>query len=193
MSDDNLRDTERSTISVDAPQYLLDAKLPGEAARRLKTFTHHHTVLLDPRPGFVRGCVVNLARASAALPDDSDLADWRRFFTRNVHRLQRGGVQALVQMALDEGPASAPGRAVPRWLAKGAYTGTWFRDVSAVETTVDGCTLVLEGHADAVFGVVWLPGGGRVLTGGADGTLGLWNAETGLRDLTIATEAPELT
>lgn len=192
MSDAEAALAERNDHLPDVARWLLRAGRVREAAERLKKFAHARAALRDRRPHGVRSLIEDLVHACEALPDDEDLASWRRFVSRNAHRLERGGLQALVQLSLEAGDDSPIGRAVRHGLARGYYQDVWFQKRGPTDTTGESCSLVLEGHRDAVFGVAWLPGGREALTGGADGTLRHWDAETGrmLRSISVDGHQP---
>lgn len=181
------RDTlqpERSQCAIDIARSYLAAKMPHKAAAQLARFTFHHMVLSSDGAGSVYRIVEALAETAALLPEDRDLAGWLTFVTRNAHRIGRGGTEALVQAALEAPPDTAPARAVVRWIAWSKYDGPRLRRLGPA-SELSACVLVLDGHDDVVFDVVWHPDGRRALTAGSDGKVNVWDADLGQVLLTI--------
>ena len=109
---------------------------------------------------------------------------WRRFFLRCGHMLRRGDVKwpshkILLQLGIEEADDAPITQAAEAWLERGACDWAWMKSRKRpVRTVHEALVVVMEGHAGPICGVEVFADG-RVLSWSEDGTLRLWNVQTG--------------
>lgn len=106
---------------------------------------------------------------------------WHRLLDRYGHLIARGGATTLFERAFGEGDTSEVTLAAQRLLARGDWTRPWFRRANRPQIAKrDACKRTLQGHTSGVRAVAVHPEGKRVLSGGEDFSVKIWNRDTGI-------------
>ncbi len=106
---------------------------------------------------------------------------WAALFLERGHILRQGNEDwpanhLLLQLAMEHAHDSPVTLAAETNLAEGTCDWLWLKRAGRV--ALSGCVRVLEGHRGGVTGATVLPNG-RLLSWSKDGTLRLWNLDTG--------------
>jgi len=124
------------------------------------------------------------AAAAVHHPTDAPLELWAAFFRERVHLLRRGdgawgADKILLQLAVEHADDSPVTAAAEAWLAAGHCDWLWLRRARRPERAMSSaCLRVLEGHTSGVKGALVLSSG-RVLSWSWDGSLRLWDVQSG--------------
>ncbi len=159
--------------------HLAEAGLHAQLEQLLTTF--------DWPQAKISAAGVDALRADyALLAPDHEAAQWSRFLDENAHMLRRGddywpAGRILLQLATETEAATCVGRAARAWLPRCPWL--WLRRTTEAAPVGRGCLRVYEGHEhgsvnNGVNGAHVLPGE-RLLSWGSDGTLRLWQLDTG--------------
>ncbi len=127
--------------------------------------------------------VFDLERDYASV-DIPQLSEWRAFVRENAHRLRSATrswppERILLQRAMEYGVTSEVTKAATQWLQQTRPGWFWIRRETVPEQAVSATGVrILGGHDRAVEGAAVLDDG-RLLSWSHDGSLRLWDAESG--------------
>lgn len=107
-----------------------------------------------------------------------ELEEWLQFIRGESHNL-RERPQVLFQQAANQPDSTAPAQIMQRRFEDGLEHRPWFRWVNKLQS-VSPCLMTLVGHTDEVLDCAFSPDGTRVVSASADGTLKLWDVQTGV-------------
>lgn len=178
-------EAERYALSH-LPRHLMDAEQGEAAAEVLTDFAYLHRRHQALGPDQTSALIEEMAAAHPAAGSNSEpLEEWCRFYSSTAHLLRRSwpGLDhgtALLQQAYADGSASPVGEAAERWVVQNRSPTHWLRAVRRPERPRRAvCLRILDGHTDSVVRVAVDPTGRRVFSGGADGSLRVWDWDTG--------------
>jgi WD40 repeat protein len=109
-----------------------------------------------------------------------EATEWAQFLRSSAHLIARGRAAGVMQLALLEPAASAVRTAAEGQIARGLWRKPLFRLLTPRKrTTQMGCLRTLEGHQQAAVAVVAHPDGKRLISGGVDDAVRVWDVATG--------------
>lgn len=111
------------------------------------------------------------------------LRHWQRFVRAQSHIL-RQAPSLLFQQACNESDASPVARAAARRSLDGRETRPWLRWANK-QPVRDACRVTLSGHTDRVEACAISPDGMFIVSGSTDGTLKVWDTNTGMERATL--------
>jgi len=129
--------------------------------------------------GWVFDLVRDYQRTLPLLGTDSELEEWARFVDSQTHVLAQFP-HLVLQQALNQPVESSVARAAEEARRTGRLKGQVLRWVNRPRAVVPSPHLrTLVGHRVLVMGVAVTPDGKRVVSGGWDGTVRVWDLRTG--------------
>ena len=120
------------------------------------------------------------------------LKEWQRFILNNGHILSRNPT-LLFQQAANESNRKAPALAAKACLEKGPKPRPFLRWVNKPQRFHHPCLATFTGHLKNVMACYYSADGRQILSASEDGTLKLWNAETGSLLASVGVEADLVT
>lgn len=132
----------------------------------------------DPAQSEVRG------HGTAQVDRVSDLEDFARFVAAQSHLLGRKPALTF-QQAANEPDSTAPARVAHRRIEAGLEARPWLQYVNKPQCH-SACLMTLVGHTGSVKTCAFSPNGSRIVSSSQDGTLKLWDAQTGAELATFA-------
>lgn len=117
-------------------------------------------------------------------PLDREQRLWGSFWREREHILRRGAdrwpaYKILLQVAMEHADDSPVTQQAEAWLATGQCDWVWLRNPQRIRHAAPNpCLRVFEGHSGNVNGVLDLTDG-RIVSWSNDGTLRLWDVESG--------------
>jgi WD40 repeat protein len=133
--------------------------------------------------------VAQPTKSSRSLRDE--LQEWRRFIRADTHIL-REYPRLVFQQAMNQLDISAIAVAARKRWESGIEQRSWLQWVNKPQR-LDPCLLTMAGHRGMVRACAYSPDGRRILSGAADGTLKVWDAETGIEIATLGGHAGQVT
>ena len=107
------------------------------------------------------------------------ISDAARFALHNRHTIENAPLQAYVS-ALILSPINS--------MIRKEFSHeepTWVKPKPIIESTWSPCTQTLEGHSDSVHSVAFSPNGQQIASGSRDGTIKVWDGESGACSQTL--------
>jgi WD40 repeat protein len=138
--------------------------------------------------GLVRDLVLDYETAARILPEavaaSPSWSDWKQFVSGQAHVFERYAEQfpqIVFQQAFNSSRQGEVARAAQRYLDSGqAWQTLWFERVNRPEhPPARVFRFSLEGHAQRLHAISITPDGRRFISGARDGSVRIWQADTG--------------
>ena len=159
------------------------------AAEAMANFGYHYERLKALGRNDVVNITADFVLAETAVGLSPAMRDhlgvWRAFHAESAHLLRREVHNLvpetyLLQLALAHADTSPVTRSAEGWLESTGSEVNWLRSLRRPhEVEHSACLRTFEGHTSQVAAVAVLPDGRRAVSGSYDGTLKLWNLQTG--------------